>query len=78
MEHFVVNIGRQLGSGGREIGERLAQRLNISFYDKELIQLALEGGGRDNVTAIVLQIREKAPIWRRLFGRGGGKEAEGS
>ena len=30
MEHFVVNIGRQLGSGGREIGERLAQRLNIS------------------------------------------------
>ncbi len=45
---------------------------------KELIQLALEGGGRDNVTAIVLQIREKAPVWRRLFGRGGGKEAEGS
>ena len=45
---------------------------------KELIQLALAGGGRDNVTAIVLQIREKAPVWRRLFGRGGGKEAEGS
>ena len=40
MEYFVVNIGRQLGSGGREIGERLAHRLNISFYDKELIQLA--------------------------------------
>lgn len=45
MEHFVVNIGRQLGSGGREIGERLAQRLNISFYDKELIQLASEESG---------------------------------
>ena len=45
MDHFVVNIGRQLGSGGREIGERLAARLGISFYDKELIQLASEESG---------------------------------
>lgn len=28
---FVVNIGRQLGSGGREIGEKLAVRLGIDF-----------------------------------------------
>lgn len=42
---FVVNIGRQLGSGGREIGERLAARLGISFYDKELIRLASEASG---------------------------------
>ena len=39
---FVVNIGRQLGSGGREIGEKLAVRLGIDFYDKELINLASE------------------------------------
>ena len=31
---YVVNIGRQLGSGGREIGEKLAARLDIGFYDK--------------------------------------------
>lgn len=42
---FVVNIGRQLGSGGREIGEKLAVRLGISFYDKELISLASEESG---------------------------------
>lgn len=42
---FIVNIGRQLGSGGREIGERLAARLDINFYDKELIQLASEASG---------------------------------
>ena len=42
---FVVNIGRQLGSGGREIGEKLAARLCISFYDKELITLASEESG---------------------------------
>lgn len=42
---FIVNIGRQLGSGGREIGEKLAARLGIDFYDKELIRLASEESG---------------------------------
>ena len=45
MDKFVVNIGRQLGSGGREIGEKLARRLGIDFYDKELINLASEESG---------------------------------
>lgn len=44
-DKFVVNIGRQLGSGGREIGEMLAVRLGIDFYDKELINLASEESG---------------------------------
>ena len=35
-EHYVINLGRQLGSGGKEIGEKLAQQLGIAFYDKEL------------------------------------------
>lgn len=42
---FVINIGRQLGSGGREIGEMLASQFGISFYDKELIQLASKESG---------------------------------
>lgn len=42
---FVVNIGRQLGSGGRIIGEKLAERLHIDYYDKELINLASEASG---------------------------------
>lgn len=45
MEKIVVNIGRQLGSGGREIGEKLARRLGIDFYDKELINLASQESG---------------------------------
>ncbi|MDR0962749.1 MAG: cytidylate kinase-like family protein [Mediterranea sp.] len=44
-EKYVINIGRQLGSGGREIGEKLAARLNIDFYDKELITLASKESG---------------------------------
>ena len=43
--NYVINIGRQLGSGGKDIGERLAARLGIDFYDKELINLASEESG---------------------------------
>ena len=43
--NFVINIGRQLGSGGRAIGEALAKRLGVGYYDKELIRLASEQSG---------------------------------
>lgn len=42
---FVINIGRQLGSGGRQIGEMLAAQFGIDFYDKELIQIASKESG---------------------------------
>jgi Cytidylate kinase len=42
---YVINIGRQLGSGGREIGAKLASQLDISFYDKELINIASQESG---------------------------------
>ena len=32
----VITIGRQFGSGGREIGEKLAEHFGIKCYDKEL------------------------------------------
>ena len=44
-EKFVITIGRQLGSGGRAIGEELARRLGVGYYDKELIRLASEQSG---------------------------------
>jgi len=44
-EKFVINIGRQLGSGGRLIGEKLASQFGIAFYDKELIQIASKESG---------------------------------
>ena len=42
---FSITIGRQLGSGGKQIGEKLAQQLGISFYDKELIDIASRESG---------------------------------
>lgn len=44
-DKYIINIGRQLGSGGKDIGEKLASRLGISFYDKELINLASKESG---------------------------------
>ncbi|MCD7746690.1 MAG: cytidylate kinase-like family protein [Lachnospiraceae bacterium] len=41
----VVAIGRQFGSGGHEIGEKLAKRLGIQFYDKELIKVIAKQSG---------------------------------
>ncbi len=41
----VITIGRQCGSGGHEIGEKLAKRLGVPFYDKELLRLAAQQSG---------------------------------
>ena len=45
MEKVIITIGRQFGSGGSEIGKKLADNLNIKYYDKELIQLAAKESG---------------------------------
>ena len=37
-EQFVITINRELGSGGRTIGKKLAEKLGVPFYDKALIQ----------------------------------------
>lgn len=46
----IITIGRQLGSGGRDIGRKLAEELGIKFYDKELIaEAAKESGLSENL-----------------------------
>ncbi len=40
-EKFVIAINRELGSGGRTVGEKLAAKLGVDFYDKALVK-ALE------------------------------------
>ncbi len=41
----IITIGRQYGSGGREIGLKLAEELGIKFYDKELLDRAAKNSG---------------------------------
>ena len=45
MKKFVITIGRQFGSGGRELGRILSQKLGIPFYDKELLLQAAQHAG---------------------------------
>ena len=33
----IITIGREFGSGGRELGLKLAERLRIAYYDREII-----------------------------------------
>lgn len=47
MKNRIITISRQFGSSGREIGEELAKRLNISFYDKEIFDEASKNSGID-------------------------------
>lgn len=41
----IITIGREFGSGGREIGQKLAQSMGVPFYDKELIARAAKESG---------------------------------
>ena len=42
---IILTIGRQFGSGGREVGQKLAKELGIGYYDKELMALAAKESG---------------------------------
>ncbi len=45
MEKKIITISREFGSGGRTMGRKIAEKLGIPFYDKELVdQIAVESG----------------------------------
>ena len=43
--HIIINVGRQLGSGGHDIGRMLALDFNARYYDRELLNLAAKESG---------------------------------
>ena len=47
LKKIVLTIGREFGSGGREIAVSLAEKLHIEYYDSSLIDMAAERGGLD-------------------------------
>lgn len=50
MGNKIITISREYGSGGREVGEKLAKRLGIEFYDKEIITLLAQESGLSEET----------------------------
>lgn len=54
----VITIGRQFGSGGRDVGKLIADSLGIPFYDKEIVELAAK---KSNISyEAVKEIDERA------------------
>ena len=41
----IITISREFGSGGRLIGQRLAERLGVPYYDKQLLDRIAEESG---------------------------------
>lgn len=53
----IITISREFGSGGRELGKRLAEYLNIPCYDREIIDMVVQKYGYDERK--VAQVSEK-------------------
>ena len=77
MGKYVIALGRQFGSGGREIGRRLSQALGFSYYDRELISLAAKRAEVDE--RVFAERDEKAgnPWLFKGFYAGGPKVQQG-
>lgn len=45
MQKVVITIARQYGSGGRIVGKMLSEELGITYYDRQLLQLASDDSG---------------------------------
>ena len=56
-KNIVITIARQYGSGGRTVGEMLANELGIHYYDKELSKIASEESGISE--GLFLEVDEK-------------------
>ena len=60
MKKIIITISREFGSGGRELGKRLAEKLNIAYYDKEIL---LEISKKTKLAyEYIEQVVEKKPI----------------
>lgn len=63
---FVITISRQTGSGGRKIGQILAQRLNAAYYDQEILSRAAEDTGLG--PNVFKPANERKSFLRQVFG----------
>ena len=63
MKNFVITIGREFGSGGREIGEAIAEKLGFTFYSERLVSKASEATGIDESFFREVDEKQKKSFW---------------
>ena len=64
MQHTIITIGRQFGSGGHQVGRKLAKELGLKIYDKELLKLVAEESG---ICEKVLENYDEKPTSSLLY-----------
>ena len=76
----IITIGREFGSGGREIGRRIAENLHIAYYDQEIVT---ELSSRSSLTeGYIRNVEENHPLpllpitTARTFGLSSNQAAE--
>lgn len=62
LEHTIITISRQYGSGGREISKKLSNKLGIPCYDRKIVYMAAEkmGSSQDDIES-VLEMAYRTP-----------------
>ena len=70
----IITISREFGSGGRELGKRMADETGFDYYDSEIIAAVAKGSGLDEPTASLTasaHSNSKRPIRSLCCFRGG-------
>ena len=80
MSNYVITVSRQFGSLGRPIAQKIAHRLNIGYYDRELIEKAASIMNEDMREVSPLDENIHLPFANALFplGIGTGSHHRGS
>lgn len=60
----IITIGREFGSGGREIGQALANALGIAYYDRELLVAAAKDSG---MSVELFENNDEKPVSSLLY-----------
>ena len=68
MKKYVITISREYGSGGHDIGKRLAGLLGVPFYDREIVELTAQKHGLDAADLQEMEDKSRTPL---PFGLGG-------
>ncbi|HEY0407952.1 MAG TPA: cytidylate kinase-like family protein [Pyrinomonadaceae bacterium] len=62
-----ITIARQMGSGGSYVGQLIAQRLRLRYVDQEVLHLAAQALGVEEI-AVEASSERLASIWEKIFG----------
>ena len=64
--HITITIARQMGCGGAFVGQEIARRLQLKYFDREVLRLAADSLGVEEA-AVMANTERITSFWERLF-----------